>query len=156
MIEAATNAEISRLLLDYATFLDDSRFGDWVELFTPDASYELITKENVAQGLPAALILCEDKGAIMDRVDSLQIIKYNIHFSRHVLSMSRIDAAAGESFSAQTSFAVYQTSQEGVSELFCCGSYEDEIVYLEGRPRFRKKRVIIDTAAIPTLVAIPI
>ncbi len=155
MIDATKSAEINRLLLDYGSYLDDCRYVDWMDLFAPEASYELNTKENVAQNLSAALILCEDKGAIQDRVDSLHIIKYNIHLSRHVISMSRIDAI-GDSFRAQTSFAVYQTSQEGVSELFCCGSYEDEIVYVDGHPKFGKKRVIIDTAAIPTLLAIPV
>ena len=155
MIDAGKSAEIHRLLLDYAGSLDDCRYAEWIDLFAPTASYELNTKENVNQNLPAALILCEDRGAIQDRVDSLDIIKYNIHFSRHVLGMSRIDAV-GDAFRAQTSFAVYQTSQEGVSELFCCGSYDDEIVYCDGRPKFGRKRVIIDTAAIPTLLAIPV
>lgn len=106
--------------------------------------------------LPAALILCEDRAALQDRIDSLTIIKYGAHTSRHILSTSRIDSAANGAVLVQTNFSVYRTSQEGVSSLFCCGSYEDEIRYVDAVPKIRKKRVIIDTAAIPTLLAIPV
>ena len=71
MIDAVKSAEIHRLLLDYAGCLDDGRYAAWIDLFAPTASYELNTKENVNQNLPAALILCEDVGAILP---SLRVI----------------------------------------------------------------------------------
>jgi anthranilate 1,2-dioxygenase small subunit len=154
---ATRHAAIARLLADAAYYLDERRFDDWTALFTEDASYEVIPKENVDQGLPAALMLCEDRDALLDRVDSLRgIIKYNIHSSRHVLSTCRIEGEHDDGASVQTSFTVYQTSEEGVTRLFCCGSYEDEVVFVDGQPKFRKKRVIVDTASIPTLLAVPI
>jgi anthranilate 1,2-dioxygenase small subunit len=154
---ATRHAAIFRLLADAAYYLDERRFDDWTALFTEDASYEVVPKENVDQGLPATLMACEDRDALLDRVDSLRgIIKYNIHSSRHVLSMSRIEGERDDSASVQTSFTVYQTSEEGVTRLFCCGSYQAEIVFVAEQPKFRKKRVIVDTAAIPTLLAVPI
>jgi 3-phenylpropionate/cinnamic acid dioxygenase small subunit len=43
------HAAIARLLADAAYYLDERRFDDWTALFTDDASYEVIPKENVDQ-----------------------------------------------------------------------------------------------------------
>ena len=144
MMDASKYAAINRLMADYAHHLDQRRLNEWVEFFTDDASYEVIPKENVDQGLPAALILCEDRDALKDRLDSLNgIIKYNIHTSRHILSTSRIEREDEDGVFVQTNFSVYQTCQEGVTRLFCCGSYEDQVVFVNDQAAGRCAHIVI-------------
>ena len=58
-------AQIHQLLLrnaieqfncQYAAALDEQRLSDWSEMFTPDASYVVLSRENEDRGHPVGLI----------------------------------------------------------------------------------------------------
>ena len=51
---------------------------------------------------------------------------------------------------------MFQTDQEGESELFSVGLYDDVIVFEDGQPLFKERTVVVDTSAIPNLLATPI
>ncbi len=51
----------------YAAALDERRLTDWAEMFTDDAFYLIISRENADRGMPVGLIYCENKGMIYDR-----------------------------------------------------------------------------------------
>ena len=46
----------------YAAALDDQRLCDWVEMFTEEAEYVVLSRENFDRKLPVGLIYCENKG----------------------------------------------------------------------------------------------
>jgi hypothetical protein len=52
--------------------------------------------------------------------------------------------------------AVYQTDQEGETRLFATGLYRDRIVVEAGGLKFRDKLVLLDTFAVPSLLATPL
>lgn len=149
--------EIEALLVDYATLIDEDRLEEMLDLFAEDSSYRIIPRENVEQGLPLTLMLCENKRMLRDRIVSLREANiYNIHRDRHLLSCVRYLGDENGAYRAEASFAVYQTNNEGVSRLFSVGKYVDRIVRQADRLLFAEKVVIVDTAAVRTLLATPI
>src|ERR1700681_1763363 len=56
----------------YAAALDEQRLADWAEMFTDDAHYVVLSRENFDRNLPVGLIYCESKGMIRDRAFALQ------------------------------------------------------------------------------------
>jgi anthranilate 1,2-dioxygenase small subunit len=57
---------------------------------------------------------------------------------------------------AEADFVVYQTDVEGQSRLFGVGRYRTRLVRRDGRLFIREQTAILDTAAVPTLMATPI
>jgi len=72
MLPHDTRAAILDLLGEYVYAVDQDRLEDWVELFTQDCLYKIVPKENLAAGLPAALLLLEGKDMLRDRVAYLR------------------------------------------------------------------------------------
>jgi len=63
---------ITRLMHRYARVLDADQLEEWPELFTEDGVYKVLPRENAVQNLPVALILCEGRNAMIDRIRSLR------------------------------------------------------------------------------------
>lgn len=157
MTDAEAKAALTDLIADYAERIDDDRLEDWLELFAEDCDYRVLPRENFDLGLPQPLIWCEGKAMLTDRVVAYRNANiYNIHRDRHVVGLPLIRKAEGEAWSLAASFALYQTDSEGRSALFLAGQYRAEASFAAGRPALRKMLVLLDTAAIPTLLATPV
>lgn len=148
---------IEDLIADYAEHIDSDRLEDWLDFFVEDCVYKIIPKENVDQGLPLTLMLCENKNMLRDRIASLREANiYNIHTDRHIVSSVRIRGESGGAFDVSANYAVFQTNQEGATWVFSVGVYRDKIVFEDDVPKFKEKVVIVDTASIPTLLSTPL
>jgi 3-phenylpropionate/cinnamic acid dioxygenase small subunit len=140
------------LYAEYGGLIDSGDFDAWLALFTAECSYHVMPRENYQQGLPAALIYCDSRAVLEDRIRALrEANKYNIHSDRHLIGLPRIVGTLVEA-----PFAVYQTDQEGGTRLFATGLYRDRIAVEAGRLRFRDKLVLLDTFAVPSLLATPL
>src|SRR5262245_54737929 len=64
--------EIESFNTRYAQALDEQRLSDWAEMFTDDALYVILSRENYDRGLPVGLIYCENKRMIHDRAFALK------------------------------------------------------------------------------------
>jgi anthranilate 1,2-dioxygenase small subunit len=51
---------------------------------------------------------------------------------------------------------VYQSDQEGSTRLFATGLYRDHLEIVGGSLKFADKLVLLDTFAVPTLLATPL
>jgi anthranilate 1,2-dioxygenase small subunit len=141
----------------HARLIDEDQLEDWVELFVEDCTYEILTRENVAQSLPLPLLLCDNKNMLYDRVLSLRKANiYNIHTDRHVLGLVRTHSSVDGTIEASASYALYQTNQDGETRLFSVGKYQSMMVRRGGRLLFGRLTVIADTAGVLTLLATPI
>jgi anthranilate 1,2-dioxygenase small subunit len=143
------------LLVEYGSRLDAAAYDDWLGLFAAECAYSVVPRENWERGLPAALIFCDSRAALRDRVRALRgANKFNIHSDRHLIGLPRrLDP---DGLVIEAPFAVYQTDQEGVSRLFATGLYRDR---LERGPEgllIRDKLVVLDTFAVPSLLATPL
>ena len=156
MISVELRLGIAEMLNDYAHALDDDRLEAWPDFFTDDGLYQIIPRENIQQNLPGVIVVCYGKPMMQDRIKVLrEANEFNIHTDRHVIGMCSLKEQDG-AVRASTSYALFQTDQEGESKLFSVGRYDDLIVVIDGSPRLRERTVIVDTFAIPNLLATPI
>jgi anthranilate 1,2-dioxygenase small subunit len=143
------------LLAEYGALLDAARYNEWLGLFAAECRYSVVPRENYEQGLPAALIFCDTRAMLEDRLMALrEANKFNIHTDRHVIGLPRLIGAGGLSIEAP--FAVYQSDQEGSTRLFATGLYRDHLEIVGGSLKFADKLVLLDTFAVPTLLATPL
>ena len=145
---------VAELLADYGALIDAGKFDEWLDLFAKECSYEIMPRENYEWGLPAALIFCDSRAVLEDRIRALrEANKYNIHTDRHLIGLPRI---FDNCHKVEAPFAVYQTDQEGETRLFATGLYRDRIQCLDGRLKICEKLVLLDTFAVPSLLATPL
>ena len=157
MSAAELRATFDDLLAEYGFLIDSDRLEEWLDLFVEDCVYRIVPRENHVRGLPLALMLCENKNMLRDRVQALRGANiYNIHVDRHLISGTRYRGEVEGAHLVEASYAVFQTDQDGQSRLFSVGQYLDRVVFERGAPRFKEKLVIADTAAVPTLLATPL
>ena len=147
-------AAVTDLLAEYGALIDMARFDEWLDLFAEECRYQIVPQENFDRGLPVALVFCDSRAMLEDRIRALrEANKYNIHTDRHVIGLPRM---LDGGLSIEAPFAVYQTDQEGETRLFATWLYRDHIVAEDGVLKFRDKLVILDTFAVPSLLATPL
>lgn len=145
------------LLAQYGFLVDAGKYEEWLDLFSPRCSYYVMPRENDELGLPAALIYCDSRAMLEDRIHALRIAcKYNIHNDRHIIGLPRIVANGADGISIEAPFAVYQTEQEGDARLFAIGLYRDRFERSGQDFKISEKMVLLDSFAIPSLLASPL
>jgi 3-phenylpropionate/cinnamic acid dioxygenase small subunit len=150
-------AAVFDLLALYGTLLDEAKFDEWLGLFAAECRYCVVPRENCERGLPAALILCDSRAMLEDRIMALrEANKYNLHSDRHLIGLPRLVASERPALAIEAPFAVYQTDQEGETRLFATGLYRDRLEVCGGRLEIRDKFVLLDSFAVPTLLATPL
>ncbi len=137
--------------------IDAAKYDGWLDLFTEECGYQIVPRESFDRGLPAALIFCDSRGVLQDRIGALrQANKYNIHTDRHIVGLPRILAAPGDGLLVEAPFAVYQTDQEGETRLFATGLYRDRLESGGSTLKILDKLILLDSFAVPSLLATPL
>jgi 3-phenylpropionate/cinnamic acid dioxygenase small subunit len=153
---SADRAAIQDFLAEYGALLDAAQYDEWLGLFAAECCYNIVPRENWERGLPVGLIYCDSRAMLADRLMALrEANKYNIHNDRHLIGLPRLTGADG--LAVEAPFAVYQTDQEGATRLFATGLYRDRLeIGAGGVLKIRDKLVLLDTFAVPTLLATPL
>ncbi len=148
---------IDSLNAAYGLCLDDGRLEDWPEFFVEDCLYQVIARENVDNGLPAAVMYCDSKGMLVDRVVALRHANvFPEHFSRHLISRAMVTGSEGNTVTAEASYAVLQTRNDGETRIYNAGKYIDRLLVKDGAARLISRTCVYDTHRIATLLATPI
>ena len=157
----------ARTLLDelnaaYAYCIDSDQLEKWPDFFTDPCLYQVIPRENQDEGLPLALIRCDSRGMLQDRIVAHREANiYGPHAYRHVIGVSHILGVENGEIVACSNYAVYRTwldaAQYGKSELYSVGEYRDRIVVSDARvARFAERTVVADTSRIDSLLVTPL
>lgn len=149
--------KVEHLLHSYVQTIDDDRLEEWPEFFVDDCLYRIIPRDNYDRGLPAAVMYCDSKGMLQDRIVSLR--KANIyppHYSRHLLSNIRITGKEGGCVHVESNYVVLQTRHGEDTVVYNTGKYLDRIRMDGDAPRFEEKTVVYDSFRIRTLLVTPI
>jgi anthranilate 1,2-dioxygenase small subunit len=86
----ADRAAVCDLLAEYGALIDMAKFDEWLDLFAEECRYRIVPRENFDRGLPAALVFCDSRAMLEDRIRALrEANKYNIHTDRHVIGLPR-------------------------------------------------------------------
>ena len=150
-------AAIHDLLAKYGALLDAEKYDEWLDLFAAECRYNVMPRENYDRGLPAALIFCDSRAMLEDRIRALrEANKFNIHTDRHLIGLPRIIGSEADRLDIEAPFAVYQTDQEGETRLFATGLYRDRLAVGQNGLKIRDKLILLDTFAVPSLLATPL
>ncbi|HEY2620017.1 MAG TPA: aromatic-ring-hydroxylating dioxygenase subunit beta [Acetobacteraceae bacterium] len=150
-------ARLADLYCAYDDALNDGALERWPELFTEACVYKVIPRENVEQGFPVALIYCESRDMLVDRVVALrETALFAPRIARRITSGICLRAIEPDGLHLTASFAVFQTMQDQPSELFLCGRCQDRVVDDGGALRFAERLCIYDSTIIPTSLVYPV
>ncbi|MEM5388146.1 anthranilate 1,2-dioxygenase small subunit AndAd [Paraburkholderia phymatum] len=156
MEEINTRLRLAALQDNYISAIDNDKLEEWAAFFTEDGFYEIVSKENVEQGLPAPIIHCDSARMIRDRVLSLRNANiYERPSYRHFLSGMQWQPCE-DGWTMTTNYLVVNTVQDGSTSIYQAGRYIDHVVNTPDGLRFRKKRCVFDTSRVQTLLAYPI
>ena len=149
--------KVQNLLAHSVDSLDQGRFAEWVEFFTDDCVYKIISAENHEQGLPLGVIDCDSRAMLQDRIMALREANiYEDHRYRHILSTTLIKTVDAGRIGAETSYQVTRIMRDGQTMLFSTGRYLDRIVVVGDTLKFAEKLVVFDARGIDTLLVIPL
>lgn len=157
MVDGEVYRQICALEYRYARLLDEDQLEAWPGLFEPAGVYRVVPRENFGRAPELAIMSCDGQGMMRDRVRSLREANvYNIHQPRHVVTNVELLGAEARVHEVACCYTVYQTDQEGTTRLYSVGQYLDLVAFGPDGPRFRRKLVVVDSFAIPNLLAIPL
>ena len=149
--------ELEDLFAAYAACLDDGELERWPEFFTDDCRYEIIPRENFERRLPLAVLRCESKGMLIDRVAALRRSSvYAPRALRHLVSGVRIVGIEGGIVRAHANYAVLQTLSDEHTTIFNAGRYLDRVVRSDGVLKLAERLCVYDSVLVPGSLVYPI
>lgn len=156
------------LLVRYVRVVDDPRrIDEWPELFSGNAEYIVITRENHERGLPIAVIRDDSKDRIVDRVTIIKEFwgaggraedrHYNDTWPRHIVGPAWVEFGEAGQALLGANFAVWATVQvDGTPRLLAIGEYRDVVEFSGETPKFKAKKVILDTPVLQDVFVYPL
>jgi 3-phenylpropionate/cinnamic acid dioxygenase small subunit len=142
---------------EYCAALDERRYEDWAALFTEDCLYRIVPRDNHERGLPLALMHCESRGMLLDRIVALRETSYYAPRTlRHMVSGIRVAAEADGVLRGQANYLVLQTLPEQPTTLFNAGRYLDVVVREAAGLRFRERLCVFDSILVPNSLIVPL
>jgi anthranilate 1,2-dioxygenase small subunit len=148
---------IDELHTRYIRTIDDERWEEWPGLFTESCMYKIVTRENFSQGLPLAVMECNSRGMLQDRVTGLRTINvYEPHRYLHMTSGLAIENIDGNVARCRSNYLVVRTMLDGAMSIFSAGVYLDKVLLGPGEPRFEERVVVADSRRIETLLVFPL
>jgi anthranilate 1,2-dioxygenase small subunit len=157
MVAADVRHAVERVLFDYADCLDSSRFAEWPAFFDEGGcTYEVLSRENEALGMPLPIMSAYSHGMVTDRVMMLvkETLTWRKMFFRHQIANVRVDAAADDALRVRANFTVHQCDQDGVPSLFMVGRYD--AVLAAATLKIRKMAAIVDSFGVDNMMAVPL
>jgi len=148
---------LARHFAEYAHCIDDERYEEWPDFFTEDCVYRVTTRLAVKRGHLAAVIDCDSRGMLIDRVNSLRHANiFEPHVYRHLIGLTRIVSVESGTVAARTGFGLMRTVAGQDSELFLAGVYDDLFQDRGNELKLTQRLVILDSQRIDTLLVLPI
>ncbi|HTK98759.1 MAG TPA: nuclear transport factor 2 family protein, partial [Pseudomonadales bacterium] len=125
-VDVALQFELEDLYSRYASLLDDGPLRDWPDLFAQECLYLVIPRDNYDRGLPLAIIRCESRGMLVDRVRAAQeTIMHEPRYLRHHVTNLRVTAVDGARIDAIAHFSVMEVLPDELPRILCVGRYID-------------------------------
>jgi anthranilate 1,2-dioxygenase small subunit len=151
-------AEIEAFNTDYAARLDRQDLTAWVDCFTEDAFYTVISRENVERNQPVGLIYCEGRGMIADRAFALlKTAMFGPRYLRHMISNVSVAMQPDGSVRAGANFVVFEVlTDRPDARVLLVGEYRDVFVREGDALKLKERRCVYDNLLIPTALCIPV
>ena len=163
----AGDARIAALLLHheieifngaYAAALDEQRLVDWAEMFTDDAFYVVISRENADRNMPVGLIYCENKGMILDRANAMKSEMFAPRYLRHIIgSLQVLGEEPNGDIRARANYVVIQVLfDRPTATLHQVGVYYDKFRRVGDALRLAERRCVYDNLLVDNALCLPV
>jgi len=151
--------EIEEFNTAYAAALDEQRLDDWAEMFTDDAFYVVISRENADRGMPVGLIYCENKGMIHDRAFALKNTEmFAPRYLRHIVgNLQVLGAEVNGEIRARANYVVMQVLFDRPdAKLHQVGVYHDRFRRVGDRLKLAERRCVYDNLLVDNALCLPV
>ena len=153
----ALRLEIEDLYTAYAATLDDGELEAWPDFFTEECTYQVVPRDNFDKGLPLAVIRCESRGMLCDRVTAVrETTMFEPRYLRHLISNVRVVGESEGAWETRANYAVFETLSDEYTRVFNVGRYLDRLVREDGQLRFAEKICVYDSVLVPNSIVYPI
>jgi len=134
---------------EHARLLDKQLFVEWIDLFTEDGIYSLITFENEKNEGPY-IIYDSGKAALKHRAAWLLDI-FHVDRAKALHQITNVDVIEYAENEAQVHsyFSMYRTVDNGIPRLEATGTYQDHLERQGGVWKFKERRAVIDNGILP-------
>jgi anthranilate 1,2-dioxygenase small subunit len=159
-VDAAPSLQyaLEELNARYAEALDDGPLEAWPELFTEECLYLIIPRENEQLGLPLAIMRCESRDMLRDRVTAVrETMMYEPRYTRHHVTNLRIRERREDEVIATANFSVLEVLPDELPRILICGRYVDRLRRdADGEWRFAARRCVYDSTLVPNSIIYPV
>lgn len=156
-VEANLRNRICDLYASYAACLDDGRYGEWPEFFTPDAWYRVVPRENYDQGLPLSTLSLKGKGMMKDRIYGIESTIFHApYYQRHIIGLPIISIDENSVIRCEVNYSIFRVKRDFSAEIYSIGKYIDCVHVLENDLKFSEKFCVFDNDIIPNSLIYPI
>ncbi len=138
-----------------ARHLDDHRYTEFLQLFAEEGEYSITT---LAPELPEKMIWMQSsRQELAVRVDTMNEHEWEIArvMQTRIVSVDTISVTE-KAANTSTSFSLFHTLDDGSSELYVLGRYEDEWLNLDGLWLISNREVALRTRKLKLLSPLPI
>ncbi len=157
-IDAALQCELENLYSRYGALLDDGPLRDWPDLFAEQCLYLVTPRDNYDRGLPLAIIRCESRGMLTDRIRATQeTIMHEPRYLRHQITNVRVLGIAAGSIDVTANFTVIEVLPDELPRILSVGRYIDVVQRRsDGALQFSEKRCVYDSVLVPNTIVYPL
>lgn len=156
-LELTIRERLADLNAAYASCVDAERFDEWLEFFTEDGWYRIVSRENFDRNLPLSTLSLHGRPMMRDRnYGIVSTIFHAPYYQRHIIGPSRITSCVDGIIEAETNYLVVRTKRDKAADIFNAGVYLDTIVEDEGRLRFARRFCVFDNDLIPNSLIYPV
>jgi anthranilate 1,2-dioxygenase small subunit len=151
--------EIEEFNNAYAAALDEQRLVDWAEMFTDDAFYLIISRENADRNMPVGLIYCENKAMIYDRAFAHEKTEmFAPRYLRHIIGNTQVLRGDDNGdIRARANYVVIQVLfDRPEAKLHQVGVYHDKFRRLGGELKLAERRCVYDNLLVDNALCIPV
>jgi anthranilate 1,2-dioxygenase small subunit len=143
----------------YAAALDDKRLTDWAEMFTDDAFYIIISRENADRGMPVGLVYCENRGMIYDRAFAVEKTEmFAPRYLRHIIGNTQVlgEDENGD-IRARANYVVIQVLFDRPdAKLHQVGVYHDKFRRVGEQLKLAERRCVYDNLLVDNALCLPV
>jgi salicylate 5-hydroxylase small subunit len=157
----AASLELRQRLVDlyagYDAALDEGEYERWPDFFTEAGVYKITPRENYDAGLPVAMVFCESRAMLADRIVAIrETTLYAPRIIRRVMGAPSLLAIEDGQMRLAQSFALFETMLNETTAVFLCGRCYDRVVDEDGTLRFAERICVTDATNIPLSLIFPI
>jgi 3-phenylpropionate/cinnamic acid dioxygenase small subunit len=154
---AGINGQLGDLYARYADLLDDGEWDEWLDLFTADCRYTVVSRENRASGMPLAAMRCESRAMLADRVHAVRELQvYRPRVNRHLIGPIRVLGGGGARWDVRANYAVFESVAGEPATVASTGRFEDVVVQGPTGLALQERCVVYDAAVVDTSMVFPL